>query len=1286
MTSAFKPPEELDFKEPKWEEWKQRFEAYRLITELQKKDEIIQVETLKYCMGAQCVKIMKTMNLSEADLKSYDAVMKKFDQYFKPRRNEIRLRRNFHRRIQETNESIEEFLTDLYAKSEECKFSDSKERIRDQFLAGLNNEDLLEKLELLYFTNTDNFNMDVIIEYCRTYCDVKKSRNSSEEIDHTINKVKASSKYSGNRTKNCKYCGKTHLPRNCPAYGKTCEKCKKQNHFSSVCLTRPHLNQFEQSSDRQQSEEDKKILENSSENETVFLGQCDDTSKTKWRAKVCVGKSENVLFTVDTGADVTVISANTYMNFEEKPVLSKCNRTFRSPGGIVEMKGMFKTQLKYRNKEIFGEIYVQNSSSSPNLLSNIMSEKLGLVQFLGKIVDEEIFGFGKWETQPVSFKLRKDADPYALHAARNVPIPILKSVKKTLDEMESSDIIEKVTHPTLWVSPMVPVKKRNSDQIRICVDYKKLNFNLIREKYPIPTFEELSFRFDGSRYFSKVDASSGFFQIPLAEDARDYTTFITPFGRYRFLRLPMGINIAPEIFQRKINELAEGLEGVIGYMDDIVVHGATEEEHDHRLQMLLKRIKDSGLKLNQEKCEFKRQNIEFLGHVISTEGIKIDPKKINAINRIRRPNNVDDLRKFLGMLNFLTKFIPKAQEIVQPLNILLRKDIAWTWGPTQEESFGRIKQMLTDAPVLSYYNSKRETVLSVDASSFGMGGVLLQKHEKIWKPVAYCSRTLTKTEQNWAQIEKELLAAVFSSEKFHIFLCGLDYTIETDHKPLVSIINKKDLNEAPARCQRMLMRLARYSPIAKYTPGKYLSVADALSRLPQQPDQVEVDKFTNLINDVEDYIGAIVSHLPMSDKQHRRLKEAQYNEEQLLFVIKYYERNGTDEEITVKDNEYFAYGSDFSVSPSGLILYRSRIVIPPPLRKEMLRRIHDEGHLSLSKCRERLQSTIWWPGIATDLKKWIERCDFCQINRRKNRAEPMIPSDLPERPWMKIGIDLFEFQGNMFLVVIDYFSKWIEMPQLQNSTSSTVILHLKNIFSRFGLPTEIRSDGGRQFTSSEFFKFCEGSGILHTKSSPYHPQGNGAAERAVQTCKRILKQKDPLTALLAYRSTPVASTGFAPSQLLMGRALRTTLPSISSNLDPKWPEMEQVRRTHSVAKEKSSKNYNRVHGAKPLKPIQPGTYVRMKTEKDSQWSQDTYQTNAQISERKYLLRNRRNLQVCPQLEKSLSNQLHTSTTTSQPSVPAPNGNHVIHDPPDISSNPEPYITRYGRQVKPTFKI
>ena len=279
-----------------------------------------------------------------------------------------------------------------------------------------------------------------------------------------------------------------------------------------------------------------------------------------------------------------------------------------------------------------------------------------------------------------------------------------------------------------------------------------------------------------------------------------------------------------------------------------------------------------------------------------------------------------------------------------------------------------------------------------------------------------------------------------------------------------------------------------------------------------------------------------MSHFNISNPQLEKLKHEQGLDFKIKQVLKK-TREGWEKNTDQSFEEYYKEQSNLSITDDNILLYQQRLVIPPSMQKEMLHRIHDDGHLSLDKCRKRVKSSIWWPAVSRDLKYYIENCNFCQEHRRNNKKEPLKPTQLPKLPWTKIGVDLFHHEGKNYLLSVDYFSRWIEIPQLLSTDSKAVIRHLSSQFARWGIPEEIRSDGGPQFTSKEFADFCNTLNITHTMSSPYNPQSNGAAERHVQIAKRILRQENPYLALLSYRSTPLEVTGFSPAQLIMGRNL-----------------------------------------------------------------------------------------------------------------------------------------------------
>lgn len=902
--------------------------------------------------------------------------------------------------------------------------------------------------------------------------------------------------------------------------------------------------------------------------------------------------------------------------------------------------------------------------------------------------------------EPVKVTLRNDAKPYCLTTARRIAFPLMSKVEAELNRLEKEGIIEKMEKPTDWCAPMVPVLKKNGN-VRICVDLKKLNEAVKREHYMLPNLDDISPRLAGSTLFSKLDASSGFYQIPLHPDSCELTTFITPMGRYCFRRVPFGITSAPEIFQRKMTELLHGINGVEVIIDDILIHGKTRKEHDDRLDTVLHRIQDSGLKLNREKCEFRKTEIEYFGHVISSEGIRPSNSRVDAIRQMETPTNLTELRRFIGMVNYLGRFIPELASVISPMTDLLKSGSAWLWDQAQANAFSRVKELLTCAPVLTFYDTRKPIVVSADASSFGLGAALFQQEGDEFKPVAYCSRKLTSAELKYAQIEKECLASLWACEKFSRYVVGLkSFKLLTDHKPLVPLINTQDLDKAPLRCQRMLMRLRGYSLHAEHVPGKHLIVPDTLSRSPLG----KLNEGDTLAEEVECYVDFVENSRPLTDKLLEQMQQATEGDSILQEAISHTRHGWPNHMNSIYRKElrdYFVTRSELSVS-RGLLLYRNRIVIPETLRDEVLRSIHD-GHLGLTKCRARAQDSVWWPGITQDIRNLINTCEFCQTHRPSQLREPLKYTPLPSRPWQKVGADLCELDGKHFLVVIDYFSRFIEIAFLQSITSAQVIGKMKNMFARWGIPEELVSDNGTQFTSEAFHEFALNYKFRQTFTSPHYPQSNGEAESAVKIAKRILRQDDIFKALLSYRNTPIEATGQSPAELMMGRKLRTTVPTLPERLDPEWMDHDDVYLRDQRYKERYKSGYDRRHNVRPLAELKPGDSVRIKTDKDKLWlTQGTVQ-EGDPKTRSYIIetprgsyrRNRRHLQKTDKLsfsdhsktlipaETFIPDADQTPPVVLKESQSPQQEPKIASDIPKIPQSPRPGVvqTRSGRVVQ-----
>ena len=365
----------------------------------------------------------------------------------------------------------------------------------------------------------------------------------------------------------------------------------------------------------------------------------------------------------------------------------------------------------------------------------------------------------------------------------------------------------------------------------MCLDPKSLNEALKRERYQLPVIDDLLPELSKAKIFFTVGFRSGYWHCILNQESSLLTTFSTPHGRYRWPRVPFGFSVSSEIFQKRVNQVLDRLDGVLDITDDILIYGVgateqeTNEDHDRKLLSLLNRCKEYGVALNPDKVKLRREEVKYMGHVFSHKGLKIDPDKVTAVIEMPRPTDVEAVQRLNGFVNYLTKFLPKIADHMEPIRKLTRKDTAWEWSQQQENAFQEIKRLVTVAPVLSNYDPEGELEVQCDASNKGLGAALLQKG----KPVTYASRALTETEQRYATIEKEMLTIVFALEKFNNYTYGRPVTVQSDHKQLESIL-KKSITCASSRLQRMMMRLQKYDFKVNYKQRKHMYLADTLSR------------------------------------------------------------------------------------------------------------------------------------------------------------------------------------------------------------------------------------------------------------------------------------------------------------------------------------------------------------------------------------------------------------------------------------------------------------------------
>ena len=407
-------------------------------------------------------------------------------------------------------------------------------------------------------------------------------------------------------------------------------------------------------------------------------------------------------------------------------------------------------------------------------------------------------------------------------------------MENEIDRLVEKGVLQK-TDFSDWAAPIVPVPKSDGS-IRICGDYKvTINPSLQVDQYPLPRPNDLFTCLTGGKLFTKLDLKAAYQQMLLDESSSEMVTINTTKGLFRYTRLPFGVASAPAVFQKTMDTILQGMQHVICYLDDILITGSTESEHNNNLEEVLRRLEEHGMRLRLDKCEFFKSSVEYLGHYISAEGVHTTKSKVTAIQEAPAPKNVQELHSFLGLLNYYAKFIPNLASLLYPLHALLKNGQPWRWTQTCEDVFKKAKEQLSAAPILVHYDPTLPLCLAGDASAYGVGAVLSHQFpDGSERPIAYASRTLSQNERNYAQVEKEALSLIFGLRKFHQYIYGRTFTLVTDHKPLTTILGPKQTipSLAAARLQRWALLLAGYSYNIKFKPTSEHQPADALSRLP----------------------------------------------------------------------------------------------------------------------------------------------------------------------------------------------------------------------------------------------------------------------------------------------------------------------------------------------------------------------------------------------------------------------------------------------------------------------
>ena len=1210
----------------------------------------------------------------QAQEKTLQNILEKFTNHISPKGNPVAARFKFHTRVQHSRENFDHFLTDLKLLVKDCGYKDIKdEMVRDRIVFGIQDKHVQRKLLSEGGDLTLEKTIDIVRAFENTNAQLRTitaaDTSSTTQVDAVTRPQDNKQKSMTSTRTRCTYCNYTHgRERACPAQGKTCKLCGKINHFAAACRSKKSLHEIHQ----QSPEEEFYIncIEDKSNGDEIFV-------------HIRLGNTNHIRFKLDTGAQVNVIPLEIYNKYlSSRYPLQDSNVSLCSySNDVIPVLGKCDIDSSFRKTSKMLSYFIVNQKSTPilglsactglNLIHLAFNVDIAHSSTLIEQYDHLFHGIGLFPGY-CDIKIKEDAIP-VIHPPRRIPLALRGRLKTELQRLKNIGVITAVDEPTEWVNSIVIVEKPRSGELRVCLDPKDLNKVILRPHYPMPTFTDIVTKLTQAKYFTVLDAKSGYWNIKLTEKASYLTTFNTEFGRYRFLRMPFGIVSAQDEFQKKIDEMLESMDGVTAIVDDILVYGSTIEEHDRHLETLLRRAEDVGIKFNPDKKVVCQTEVKYFGHVLSNEGVKIDPAKVQAIQNLRPPSSRGELETMLGMFNYLAKFTPKIAEKMNILRELLKKENVFAWDDDYQNILDDLKTCISEAPVLAYFNPALDSVLQVDASQSHLGACLMQQG----KPISFASKSLSATEKNYAQIEKELYAILFGCRHFHHFIYGnKNIVIESDHRPLESIL-KKPLSTAPARLQRMLLQLQNYDIKVRYVPGKCIPVADCLSR------QVSCEEAENEEDETLKYVvHTTKSSLPISDEKLIELKMETSKDPVLMQLKNLILKGWPDIQKNCAElvKSFWNHRDELTILDE-IIFKGTKMVIPESMRPGLLRKLHT-AHLGIEKTQQRARDVMFWPGMNKEIHQFLKNCAICLSLQNKQQKQVLQPHPVPQFPWQRVGTDILRWRGNDYIVVVDYWSRYFEIERLRSLTSTTVIGKLKTIFSRHGIPEYIVSDNAGQFTSLEFGNFMQTWGIRHLTSSPRYPQSNGLAERTVQTVKNILEKafvsgNDPFLAVLEYRNTPIDGKK-SPAQLLMSRRLRSVIPNSNDQLTPEVVDFTAATDNRHTAQNRTAKWYNKQ--AREFSDLKKGEKVWVLF--DQQWIPGTVaeryneRSFCVSTEKGRIRRNRRHIRVVNndiEMPEDIAEDVEISIPGSSEQAP----------PADQPSTPaEHYRSRYGRNVIP----
>ncbi|XP_053967933.1 uncharacterized protein K02A2.6-like [Anastrepha ludens] len=894
-----------------------------------------------------------------------------------------------------------------------------------------------------------------------------------------------------------------HYAKYCTYHNQKCNKCNKYGHKEGYCnsysaskskSTKPQRHKQQQTSNKGHNsclQVNSITLVNRRKYTTVSIKPIETATSSF--------PSCDVRMQVDTASDVSLIGKSTWIQMGQPGIRLENKYVTSASKDKIQLLAEFSCEARLNGEVQYCNLFVTNIDSL-NILGVDWCDIFHIWEKPLNLICNNIISVQDQQSTILKHIQQDYAD-------------IFKPDLEKLNRLHQLGVITPVEFSE-WAAPIVAVKKP-SGKVRICGDYSSgLNAWLEPHQYPLHTPEEIYAKVAGSHCFTVIDPSDAYLQIPVTAESAKLLTINTHMGLFTFNRLAPGIKSAPGAFQQIMDTTLAGIDDTVAYIDDIIIGGATFEKHVENLHKVAQQLQKYKFRVQFDKCKFFAAQVKYLGNILSKTGIKPDPTKISQILALPEPKNVSEVRAFLGSVNYYGKFIAEMSNVRAPLDKLLHKNEKFNWNADCQKAFQQFKRILNSDSMLTHYNPNLPLKVAADASNRGIGAFICHVFpDGSEKVIQHASKVLTDAEQKYSQIEKEALALVFALKKFHRFIFGRKFTLCTDHKPLIAIFgkNKGIPTYAANRLQRWALILMMYDFNIQYIKTTEFGCVDMLSRLianHTKQDEDMVIACTQMEEEMNTIIEDQCEKLPVSFEMIRKATKQCSTAQAVINALS----NGWKQEIIPELQPFYARKDALSVIQECL-MFHERIVIPKKLQPRILRQLH-RGHPGRERMKLLARSYVYWPGVDEDIVSYSRNCQLCASTAKMPVKHTLRSWPLATKPMERLHIDIAgPCNGFYYFVIVDAFSKWPEIFQIENITTQTIISKLNETLSRYGDCDTLVSDNGTQFTSGAFEQFVTSRGIQHIRTSPYHPQSNGHAERSTPN-PNVVERKSPAEAFL----------------------------------------------------------------------------------------------------------------------------------------------------------------------------